>query len=149
YSALTRPSPLNVAEVQQLLDDDMVLLEYALGEERSYLWAVTRSSVSGYELPKRDTVETAARRVYKLASTSWSAGGFKSQRAAQAEFKKASALLAQFILTPVAKQIQGKRLVIVADGALHYIPFCALPDPGKPAEMLLAGHEIVDEPSAS
>ncbi len=47
----------------------------------------------------------------------------------------------------------GKRLLIVADGALQYVPFGALPVPAddktKPAIPLVAEHEIVNLPSAS
>jgi CHAT domain-containing protein len=40
-------------------------------------------------------------------------------------------------------------LVIVADGALHYVPFAALPDPARPGQPLVVEHEIVNLPSAS
>ena len=43
-----------------------MLLEYSLGEERSYVWAVTQNSLKTYELPKREQIEKAARRVYDL-----------------------------------------------------------------------------------
>ena len=46
------------------------------------------------------------------------------------------------LLAPVAEQLSGKRLVIVADGALHYLPFGALADPnhrgGKAGEAGIA-----------
>jgi CHAT domain-containing protein len=43
--------------------------------------------------------------------------------------------------------VRGKRLLVVADGALQYVPFTALPGPaGTP---LIAEHEIVYLPSAS
>ena len=41
-------------------------VEYALGEERSFLWAVTTRELASYELPGRATLETAARRVHEL-----------------------------------------------------------------------------------
>src|SRR5262249_14456110 len=67
YAALKYPEPLSLSEIQQqLLDDDTLFLEYALGEERSYLWAVTPTSIASFELPKRVKVEEAARRVYEL-----------------------------------------------------------------------------------
>src|SRR5262249_24573136 len=44
YAALTQPQPLNAKEIQQqVLDPDSVLLEYSLGDEKSYVWAVTPS----------------------------------------------------------------------------------------------------------
>jgi CHAT domain-containing protein len=59
------------------------------------------------------------------------------------------------LLGPVASQLGAKRLLIVADGALQYLPFAALPDPNaldaEPSDRrpLAAGHEIVHLPSAS
>jgi tetratricopeptide (TPR) repeat protein len=65
YAALTRPRPLGLTEIQQqALDEDTLLLEYALGEQRSYLWLVSQRSIDSYELPPRAEVEAAARRVY-------------------------------------------------------------------------------------
>src|SRR5262249_33458982 len=47
YAALTQPSPLGLKEIQTAVTDDAtLLLEYSLGEERSYLWAVTANSFS-------------------------------------------------------------------------------------------------------
>ena len=67
YAALTQPQPLGLKEIQeQVLDDDSLLLEYALGDEHSYLWAVTRSTMHSYELPKRAEIERAARHLYEL-----------------------------------------------------------------------------------
>src|SRR5262249_49414785 len=66
YAALTQPSPLSLKEIQQqVIDSDTLLLEYALGDEKSYLWAVTTSSIQSYELPPRKTIETATRRLYQ------------------------------------------------------------------------------------
>jgi CHAT domain-containing protein len=70
------------------------------------------------------------------------------------------------LLAPVAARLGNKRLVIVADGALQYIPFAMLPDPSvvgsqssvaknngrrttDDGQPLIVGHEIVSLPSAS
>jgi CHAT domain-containing protein len=51
------------------------------------------------------------------------------------------------MIAPFTEQLRRKRLVIVADGALQYIPFGSLRTPqGSP---LIADHEIVNAPSAS
>jgi CHAT domain-containing protein len=52
------------------------------------------------------------------------------------------------VLAPVAAQLGDKRLVIVADGALQYVPFAMLPAP-QSAAPLIVKHEIVNSPSAS
>jgi CHAT domain-containing protein len=55
------------------------------------------------------------------------------------------------LLGPVGKVMAGKRILVVADGALQYVPFGALPRPGGGAERvpLIADHEVVSLPSAS
>jgi CHAT domain-containing protein len=56
------------------------------------------------------------------------------------------------LLSPAAKQIEGKRLVMVLDGSLQTIPFSALsafPSGNESAVPLIADHEIVTLPSAS
>ena len=160
YAALTQPRPLTVKEIQEeLLDPNTLLLEYALGDERSYLWAVTPHSLTTFELPKRSDLETAARLVYSLltAKNQQTAGETALQKAKRIEradvsYAKAAAALSQMVLGPIAGELRAKRLLIVADGALQYIPFGALPKPlaeGISQEPLIVEHEIISLPSAS
>jgi CHAT domain-containing protein len=55
--------------------------------------------------------------------------------------------LSRMILTPVLPLIHGKRLLVVTDGALQYIPFAALPATSNDV-LLIQDHEIVNLPSA-
>jgi CHAT domain-containing protein/Flp pilus assembly protein TadD len=128
YAALTQPQPSSLKEIQQLLDDDTILLEFALGSERSYLWAVTRTGLKSFELPSRDQIEKAARPVYDLLSSSQLALSQPEKQREMEYWRKASAL-SRMLLNPVAEQLGNKRLLIVADGVLQYIPFAALPIP--------------------
>jgi len=145
YAALTQPQPLTLREIQQqVLDPETLLLEYALGEERSYLWLVSNSSLSSFILPKRAEIEAAAVALTRLLSE----GGTPE------EFERRAAEVSRLLLDPVAEHLGDKRLVIVADGALHYVPFAALPPPPRPGragppQPLITGHEIVSLPSAS
>ncbi|HKR58185.1 MAG TPA: tetratricopeptide repeat protein, partial [Pyrinomonadaceae bacterium] len=138
YAALMQPQPLGSKEIQQLLDKDTLLLEYALGEERSYLWAATPSSISSFELPKRADIEAAARRIYEAITARNKMVRFEKSEDRQAriskedaEYSTAAAALSRMILGPVAGQLGRKRLLIVSEGALQYIPFGALPIPGS------------------
>ena len=156
YAALTQPTPLSLKEIQQqVLDSETLMLEYALGEERSYLWAITDRSIASFELPKRGEVEAAARRVYELMLVS-------HRRQHKRESELAAAELSRMLLWPVADRLERKRLLIVAHGALEYVPFGSLPEPAsRRAEEqesrsnplsftpLIANHEIVNLPSAS
>src|SRR5262245_10723066 len=137
YAALTQPQPVSVELIQrELLDDGTLLLEYALGEERSYLFLVSPSGLQIFTLPPRAEIEAVARRVYDLLSArSLHARGETSQQrqariaAADAELPRQAAVLSRMILAPAATQLGEKRLLIVAEGALQLIPFAALPEP--------------------
>ena len=131
YAMLTQPPTLSLAELQQLLDDNTLLLEYALGEECSYLWAVTGASLDSYDLPGRAEIESAVRRFHSLLSDAQERVTRPSVKSDQANrsFHEAAASLSQILLGPVAEQLKDKRLVVVADGALQYLPFAALPKP--------------------
>ncbi|MFN0119401.1 MAG: CHAT domain-containing tetratricopeptide repeat protein [Blastocatellia bacterium] len=156
YAALTDPAPLDLARTQQLLDPQTVALEYWLGEERGYVWAVTRTSIHSAILPGRAVIEAAARRYYEaLTARNQVVAGEtarqKLDRLARADgvAQQLAGALSRLILAPVARQIAGRRLLIVADGTLQFIPFGALPAPGggKGATPLIAAHEIVTLPS--
>jgi CHAT domain-containing protein/tetratricopeptide (TPR) repeat protein len=151
YAALSQPQPLGLTEIQQqALDEDTLLLEYALGEKRSYLWIVSQRSIDSYELPPRAELEAAARRVYELLTVRPKRGTPPDpQLIVQAR------TLSGMLIGPVAPRLGGKRLVVVAPGALSYLPFAALPAPEdekRPAgdyEPLIAKHEVLTVPSAS
>jgi CHAT domain-containing protein/cytochrome c-type biogenesis protein CcmH/NrfG len=136
--------------IQEQLSEDTVLLEYSLGKERSYLWAVTATGIWSYELPKRAEIEDAARKFYDFLTV-------PSERIKTTKAAAAGLALSQIILQPVAEQLGQKRLLIVGDGILNYIPFSALPTPQAggtssetvPPQLLLENHEIVNIPSAS
>ncbi|HEX6189738.1 MAG TPA: CHAT domain-containing tetratricopeptide repeat protein [Pyrinomonadaceae bacterium] len=161
-TALTEPQPLVVKEIQQQLDGNTILLEYELGDERSYLWAVTVDGVLSYQLPPRAEVEAQARRVYQLLIARQPAPGLTDAQqrarevAADAEYQTQATILSKMLLAPVAAQLGTKRLLIVADGALQYLPFAALPAPTSQGtetradfRPLILDHEIVSLPSAS
>ncbi|MEG4855838.1 CHAT domain-containing protein [Microcoleus sp. K1-B1] len=147
YAALTQPQPLTLAQIQQqILDDQTILLQYSLGKERSYLWAVTKTSITSYELPKRTDIEKVARN-FRDAVTN------PRYRNIPDRVAEANNTLSQIILQPVAAQLAQKRLLIVGDGILNYLPFAALSLPETPGKNrnspLIVDHEIVLLPSAS
>ena len=138
YAALTQPDLLGIAKIQsQVLDRDTLLLEYALGEERSYLWVVGKDSFATFELPSRAAIEERAQQVYEMLC-----------KRADREFPQASSELSEMVLGPAKTLLGNKRLAIIADGGLQRIPFAALPSPGS-GEPLIVRHEITVEPSAS
>lgn len=162
YAALTQPQPLRLAQIQQLLDVNTVLLEYAVGEERSYLWAITRTGIKAFTLPGRAEIEKAIGS-FREAVTAWELKPASTDterreqiaklRSAYGNYMQRSRELSNIVLKPAASLFADKRLVIVADGMLQYVSFGALLAPGTsrptPPVALIAKHEIVYQPSAS
>jgi CHAT domain-containing protein/tetratricopeptide (TPR) repeat protein len=134
YASLTA-APLGADAVQRtVLDPDTLLLEYAIGDERSTLFALTPTSLSVHRLPGRAVLTRAARSVY----AAWSRNGAREP--------KAAGELARMLLDPVRGLLGHKRILVVADEALQYVPFAALSLDGEP---LVEKHEIAYAPSAS
>ncbi len=139
YADLTHPGAASAEEIRTLLDPGTLLLEYFLGRERSWLWRISDHGIQAFALPGRDEIERAARAFQQALSTP---GGDERRR------QRLGRTLSRMLLGPIADRLAGHRLAIVADGALSYIPFDVLPEPGGTAP-LLAKHEVVELPSAS
>ena len=163
------PERLPILTLQQLqkelLDSNTMLLEYALGDERSYLWAVTPDSFFSYELPEGKKLEDAAREFYKLliarqGSQGQTASEYQKHVQAADDLLDARAFsLSQMLLGPVAEQLGNRRLIVVSQGALQFVPFEVLPAPvpqsAGPIEsaprsrLILETNEVVGLPSIS
>lgn len=122
YSHQVQPPSLTLVEIQQLLDQDTLLLEYWLGSQFSYLWVISQTGIQAHRLRSQAEIEQAAERYYDCLT-------IPSQRIKTVNTIHAGLELSQMILEPIADQLDNKRLLIVADGALQQIPFGALPDP--------------------
>jgi len=150
YADLTQPTVAGTREIQALLDSGTILLEYSLGRERGYLWAVDATTLRSFVLPGREEIERAARAFQQALSTPAVNGGDGGRA-------RSGRTLSRMLLGPVAHDLGdpcGRRLAIAPEGALDYIPFDVLPEPqseadaGRPAP-LLERHEVVELPSAS
>lgn len=154
YAALTQPQVVSIEEVQKnLFDANTALLSYSLGTEKSFLWFVTKDKSQVFELPKRSEIETQARQTYELLTArnlkiKFETADEKSKRIANAdaELGKISTELSQILLGSIGNSLAGKKLIIVADGALQYIPFAALKNKNR---YLIETNEIVYLPSTS
>ncbi len=170
YAALTGAQPQTLADVQQkVLDDGTVLLEYALGADNSYLFAVAKSSVSLFKLPARSNLDKLAmdfraqlippklqRRLVGIdvADQQRGLGLATGPSENLIAFAAASNALYKAAVEPALGVAGDKRLLIVADGALNYVPFEALIKNTEGAEYaslnyLIKTNEIVYAPSAS
>ncbi len=171
YAALTGAQPQSLSDVQQrVLDDGTVLLEYSLGSDSSYLFAVTGSSVSVFKLSPRSNLEKLAtdfraqlippklqRRIVGIdvvADQQRGLGLAQGPSENLTAFVAAANALYKAAVEPATSVIGDKRLLVIADGALNYIPFEALVKSTDGADYsslsyLIKTNEIVYAPSGS
>ena len=152
YAALKYPQPLTLEQIQQqILDDNTVILSYSLGKDRSYLWLISKTEMSSYQLPAGKILEDLVNQKVRPQFTN---------PGNRADFLSATSELSNILLKPVlektpterSRSIGNKRIVIISDGALQYLPFGALPDPradNNQYQPLLVNNEVVYLPSAS
>lgn len=169
YADLVRPQPLAADRIQKdVVDDETVLLEFALGETRSWMWAVTRDSLTVHALAGRREIERAARRWYEQVVARQPRDGEspvayeRRVTAADRARDRDGQTISDLLLAPIASELnrawRGRRLAVVSAGLLDILPLNALPTPraagavrsGRDVRRLLsADHEIVRLPSAS
>jgi CHAT domain-containing protein len=150
YAALVLPSPAPVDEIRRhALDDDTALLEYYVGENRSYVWLLTRDRLEKAELPGRAALEQQVRKLYSALTERNNhppreTAPVRQARLQHAEFDvtRISRALATTLLPSLTARRHYSRVLVVRDGPLYLIPFALLLS-GTPQP------EIVYLPSAS
>jgi CHAT domain-containing protein len=149
----------NREQIQKELPAGDILLEYSLGEEQSYLWAITSDAFHSYLLPSRRELENAAVELSGLmmARAKYDAAAEDYQLKVEEEEKlylEKARDLSRVLLGPVADQLENRRLIFVTEGALQRVQFESLPVPrsqttGPTAspELLINTNEIAAIPS--
>lgn len=139
--------PITAAEIERAsLGSNATFFEYALGQERSYLWVIGEGKLQSYVLPPRGQLENLSKQWRTLASGPERVGG-----SAGIKLKLLSARLSCALFAD-AVPLKTTRLVIVPDGELAMLPFAALPENGcssTSGEPLVVDHEITLTPSLS
>ena len=144
YQQIAKPVDWNLKRIQEevIANDQTVLLEYALGPTKSYVWAVTRNNIKAFELPGRAQINETANKVYNsLVLLPLGDNETKLDEATQE--------LSEMILAPVAAELDKQLIIVVADEVLNYIPFQILKTPSSGDEPLVTTRTIVNAPSAS
>ena len=132
-------------------------MEYVLGKNAVFVGGHT-NTINSYELP---AIGSRAAAIGYQAVTTNENRNLQLQAAAAAD-------LGRLLLAPEAHELGRKRLVIVSESRLQYIPFAALPDPAinrhpvrnrrtidkkqratDKYQPLIVQHEVVQLPSAS
>jgi CHAT domain-containing protein len=125
YAAVRYPEPVLLSEAQQLAGDDSVILAYSLGSPSSYLFAISRQ---GWKVARLPSAAVLGQRVEELRR----AVAEGPARASLATYTVHATALYRDLIEPAGPLLFGKRkLIIVPDGPLHYLPFAALLKPGR------------------
>lgn len=112
YAAYVRPEPLTLQQAQeQLLDEKTALLEYALSAESSFLWVVTKDDWEVCFLPSAAEIREKA------------AAFFEAFLGRTEDYAQAAYDLYLLLIQPAGEFIEGKRLIVVPDDVLHFLPF--------------------------
>ena len=138
----TREQSRTVRDIQKGLEPETALLAYQLGDDRSWLWYVTRTSASVFQLSGRSEIQRAARDLY----AAWSAP-VPSRVDPTRELAASKSILGATFDTLHEK----RRLIVVPDGDLKSIPFGALwvgSGSSKP-ERLATSHAIAYRPTVA
>jgi len=148
YAEVRYPVPLKLEEIQsRIVDGRTALLEYVLGDKSSSLFVVTAEGLGTYALPAAAEVEKLVLRLRGALE--------QESLLKRRDYLESAWQLYRDLLQPAAAAFRGKsRLLIVADGALNYIPFEALLTapgdlPYRDLPYLLRQFSIAYLPSAS
>ncbi|MBI1762769.1 MAG: CHAT domain-containing protein [Acidobacteria bacterium] len=122
YASVKAPPSLGFARVAaELPDQETALVEFVLGEERSFAWVLQAGRLAAVTLPPRKELEPLVT-AFRAASSA----KVNSTTAAQAiaKLKAQSQLLYEKLFQPLeARLTAARKLIIVPDGVLAYLPF--------------------------
>jgi CHAT domain-containing protein len=125
--------PVRLNQLQKILSPDELLVEYVLAEPNSYALAVTKSSVTSYQLPAKAAIEADAAK-------------YRREIEAKIEDPQLAQKLFGALLFPIREYSAKKDLVIVPDGELHLLPFAALADRNG---YVISSHTVDVAPSST
>ncbi|MBV9506152.1 MAG: CHAT domain-containing protein [Acidobacteriia bacterium] len=137
---------LSVERLQhEYLPPDSALIEYHLGEQRSYLWLVGHDGIILRFLPPRAELEAMVARTVDLFGRILDRRRSKEKQLA---FERDLSQLSAALLSPLKGEHLPARLILAPDGALNRVPFAALRF-NRSGEPLGLAHDLIQIPAAS
>src|SRR5208283_149168 len=126
-------APVSIERIQQNLTASEVLLEYVLGEPKSYVLIVTGKTTRVVKLPGRKAIE-------KMVNDYTAA--VRARKPARQEARQ----LFDALLQPIPEKDSCSRLVVVPDEVLNFVPFDALVS--SDGRYVVESHTVTYAPSA-
>jgi len=138
-------TPATAESVQAAMSrQKAAVLEFLMGETRSFVWLITADGISFEILPNRKEIEEAVGKYLTMLAKAPNPIRLETETA---KTRVHSELLFSKLFGKLGGQIiPGQKLIIVPDGLLHYLPFETLI---RQHRYLVADHEISYAPSAS
>lgn len=128
---------------RQVLGDGESVVEFCLGEDRSFAWLISRDAVSFEILPGRKEIEGKVRQYIRDLSTAPANIYLRLRLAKQ---QTLGAELFKMLFGKLASQLRAdSRLIVIPDGLLNYVPYESLVHNGR---YLIEDHQISYLPSA-
>ncbi|MFC2167957.1 CHAT domain-containing protein, partial [Acidobacteriota bacterium] len=146
-SNLVSPRPFNLNYLQErYLDSKTVLVEYFLGEKKSFLFFISKNILKIFELPSQSKIKDSIKAYLKVLTD-------PSQEIRIV--RKASRRLYSELFMPLDDIMPEdvSNLIIIPDGILYYLPFETLLSPSQDKlnenDYLISRYAISYMPSAS
>ena len=112
-----RTQTASIREVQAALDDQTALVEYFVGEHAVYAFAIAKSDFDVIALPKASNLVSLVNAYFTSIKRMLNKN----------EYLKSSVQLYALLFKPIEGMLfSKKRLIVIVDGVLHYVPFEAL-----------------------
>jgi CHAT domain-containing protein/predicted negative regulator of RcsB-dependent stress response len=126
YASLFYPEPVELKNLREkILKKDELLLEYFVSKEGVYLFMVSREDFEVKKLEvSMDTIDKVLKKYQDSILESSSQP--KESRSTKNKIIRSLEYLYSFLLKPVEKKIEGKKLIFAPDAKLAKIPFEAL-----------------------
>ncbi len=134
FLASDRKQALAPSELQVLLEDGDVVLQYFLGTTNSYVWVVTRNDIDAHRLSDGRRIRRMAKRLHNSLAN-------------RGDYQREASALGDLLLASAAEAIErADNVIVIADDALHYTPFEVLTTPAS-RRPILAGKTVSYLPS--
>ncbi len=149
YASIKYPHPIKPEQLSTELDANTALIEFVLGATNSYAWVVHRGKISAVTLPGRNKLNELISRQQESLTAKVSS---LTMNNALQQLQNSGNQLYQKLFLPLEPHLAtAKKLIIVADGSLGYLPFETLSRPIKSggSEYLLERFAISYAPSAT
>jgi CHAT domain-containing protein len=127
YSLRYNPYVVSMQEVQNKLKNDEVLLEYVLGDSLLFTFALTNEHFAFEQQAVSKQIEADVARLREKIIPDFS----EHRTSDFNDFVNTSGFLYKYLIENIQDLILNKRLVIIPDGILGYLPFEVLINPDE------------------